>query len=89
MGVIVALIFNRPQIICENGILDRFALIEWSNIKKVKKSKTCENEIIIVSQTQIHKNNQIMIGCLPEEIDNVIALIESKINKENSHNGLE
>ena len=89
MGVIVALIFNRPQIICENGILDRFALIEWSNIKKVKKSNTCDNEIIIILQTPIHKNNQINICCLPEEMDNVIELIESKINKENSHNGLE
>jgi hypothetical protein len=89
MGVIVALIFNRPQIICENGILDRFALIEWSNIKKVKKSNTCDNEIIIILQTPIHKNNSIKIGCLPEDIDNVIELIESKINKENSQNGLE
>ena len=34
--------------------LARFALIEWSNIKKVKKSNTCENEIIIVLQTPIH-----------------------------------
>ena len=89
MGVIVALIFNRPEIICENGILDRFALIEWSNIKKIKKSNTCDNEIIIILQTPIHKNNQINICCLPEEMNNIIELIESKINKENFRNGLE
>ena len=89
MGVIVALIFNRPQSICENGILARFALIEWSNIKKVKKSNTCENEIIIVLQTPIHKKNQINICCLLEEMNNIIEFIESKMCKENSHNGLE
>lgn len=89
MGVIVALIFNRPQSINENGILARFALIEWSNIKKVKKSNTCKNEIIIILQTPIHKNNQINICCLPEEMNNIIELIESKMCKENSHNGLE
>lgn len=36
IGIIIAFFINRPQMICENGILDRFALIEWSNIKKIK-----------------------------------------------------
>ena len=53
IGIIIAFFINRPQMICENGILDRFALIEWSNIKKIKKSNTCENEIIIILQTPI------------------------------------
>ena len=89
MGVIVALIFNRPQSICENGILARFALIEWSNIKKIKKSNTCENEIIIILQTPIHKNNQIRICCLPKDVDNVVQLIENQISKESSHDCLD
>ena len=89
IGIIIAFFINRPQMICENGILDRFALIEWSNIKKIKKSNTCENEIIIILQTPIHKNNQIRICCLPKDVDNVVQLIENQISKESSHDCLD
>lgn len=48
IAIIVSIVTDKPQKICENGILIRFSLIKWSDIKKVKFAEAAEDEILII-----------------------------------------
>lgn len=79
IAIIVSIVTSKPQKICENGILIRFGLIKWSDIKKVKSAEAAEDEILIILRKSFRNNNQIRLSCLPDDIDTIVKVIEEKM----------
>ena len=62
-----------------NGILIRYDLIKWIDIKKVKSAEAAEDEILIILRNPLRNNNQIRLSCLPDDIDTIVKVIEEKM----------
>ena len=79
IAIIVSIVTSKPQKICENGILIRYDLIKWIDIKKVKSAEAAEDEILIILRNPLRNNNQIRLSCLPDDIDTIVKVIEEKM----------
>ena len=83
IAFIIALLWkNRTQKICDNGILDRFDFIPWSNVKKIKPIESIENceEIIVLLHENVRNNNHIVLSCMPQQVESIRSFIEMKID---------
>ena len=83
IAFIIALLWKiRTQKICDNGILDRFDFIPWSNVKKIKPIESIENceEIIVLLHENVRNNNHIVLSCMPQQVESIRSFIEMKID---------
>ena len=80
-GAIASFYLNdKPQKICENGIVVRYGLVSWSNIKEIMPIDETDDSINIILYKRMNLGKKITLYCQPEDIMNVLHMIERKIN---------
>lgn len=84
--IIIALIAgyclsNKPQKLCENGILVNYGLFSWDSIKEIMPVDENDDKIKIKLHKRIRGAKKIVLYSKPEAIMNVVHIIERKINK--------
>lgn len=84
LGMIAAVIIleNKPQKICENGILVQSGLVAWDKIKEIKPVDEKDDVIKIKLRKSMRSFNRMRLYCMPGQAPNVVRIIESKMNRE-------
>lgn len=81
IGAIASFYLNdKPQKICENGIVVRYGLVSWSNIKEIMPIDETDDSINIILYKRMNLGKKITLYCQSEDIMNVLHMIERKIN---------
>ena len=80
-GAIASFYLNdKPQKVCENGILVSCGLVTWGNIKEVMPVDINDEKIDIKLYKWTGGHRKITLYCQSEDIMNVLHMIERKIN---------
>ena len=80
-GAIASFYLNdKPQKVCENGILVSCGLVTWGNIKEVMPVDINDEKIDIKLYKGTGGHRKITLYCQSEDIMNVLHMIERKIN---------
>lgn len=81
IGAIASFYLNdKPQKICENGIVVRYGLVSWNNIKEIMPIDETDDSINIILYKRMNLGKKITLYCQSEDIMNVLHMIERKIN---------
>ena len=81
IGAIASFYLNdKPQKICENGIVVSYGLVSWNNIKEIMPVDETDDSIKIILYKRMNLGKKITLYCQSEDIMNVLHMIERKIN---------
>ena len=81
LGAIASFYLNdKPQKICENGIIVSYGLVRWDNIKEIMPVDETDDSIKIILYKRISLGKKITLYCKSEDVTNVLHRIERKIN---------
>ena len=71
---------NKPQKICEKGILIEYGLFPWENIKEIIPVDASSDKIKILLHKRIRGGKKIILYSEKEDIPSIVHMIERKIN---------
>lgn len=79
IGFIAAVLLqSKPQKICEKGIVVQSGLVTWDNIQEIAPVDDMDDKIKIKLKKHVNNSKKIVLYCTPDEILNVVRLIERK-----------
>lgn len=80
-GAVASFCLNsKPEKLCENGIVTSFGLFRWDNIKEIMPVDETDHKIKIKLHKRVGGSGKITLYSKPEDIMNVVHVIERKMN---------
>ena len=71
----------KPQVLCEYGIVTPNGLIPWELVEEMEGVNEKDHVIHLRLDEIMKKNRNMKVFCPPAEVDKVMSIIESKIQK--------